>query len=92
MAAHQSFAAHLSSVRSKDRAETTWQQLQSQFPSLLNDRTLTVRRIELAEQGTFYRVMAGPFADVDEVQNLCAQLKASDQYCAVQRLDEGPAQ
>ena len=91
-AARESFAAHLSSVRSRDGTEAEWQKLQSQFPGLLAGRTLTVREIELAEQGTFYRVMAGPFADFDAAEELCVQLEASDQYCAVRRLDEGPAQ
>jgi len=91
-AARESFAAHLSSVRSRDGTETEWQKLQSQFPGLLADKTLTVRRIDLAEQGTFYRVMAGPFSDFDAAKEICTQLKASDQYCAVLTLDEGSAQ
>ena len=85
-AASGSFAVHLSSVRSKDGTEAEWQKLQAQFPNLLNGRSLAVGKIELAEQGTFYRVMAAPFADVDAAEALCAQLEARDQYCAVRNL------
>ena len=38
------------------------------------------------------RVMAGPFADFDAAEKLCAQLEASDQYCAVLPLNDSPAQ
>ncbi len=91
-APQQSFAAHLSSVRSKDGTESEWQNLQGLFPILLDGRTLAVRSIEVAEQGTFYRVMAGTFDDFGEAQDLCSQLKANEQYCVVRRLGEDPSQ
>jgi TPR repeat protein len=91
-APQKSFAAHLSSVRSKDGTELEWQNLQSLFPILLDGRTLAVRSIEVAEQGTFYRVMAGTFDDFGEAQDLCSQLKANEQYCVVRRLGEDPSQ
>ena len=82
------FAAHLSSVRTRDGTETEWQNLQDLFPKLLDGKKLTVRTIEIAEKGTFYRVMAGLFDNHDEAQDLCSQLKASGQYCMVRRLSE----
>jgi hypothetical protein len=91
-AAQESFAAHLSSVRSKDGTESEWQNLQGLFPILLDGRTLAVRSIEVAEQGTFYRVMAGTFDDFSEAQDFCSQLNANEQYCVVRRLGEDPSQ
>jgi TPR repeat protein len=91
-AAQESFAAHLSSVRSKDGTESEWQNLQGLFPILLDGRTLAVRSIEVAEQGTFYRVMAGTFDDFSEAQDFCSQLNANQQYCVVRRLGEDPSQ
>ena len=91
-APQKTFAAHLSSVRSKDGTELEWQNLQGLFPILLDGRTLAVRSIEVAEQGTFYRVMAGTFDDFGEAQDLCSQLKANEQYCVVRRLGEDPSQ
>ncbi len=92
MAARESFAAHLSSVRTRDGTEIEWQRLQDLFPKPLDGKKLTVRTIEVAEQDIFYRVMAGPFDDYDKTQDLCSQLKASDQYCVVRRLSEDPSQ
>lgn len=91
-AAQESFAAHLSSVRNKDGTESEWRNLQGLYPILLDGRNLAVTTIKIAEQGTFYRVMAGTFDDYDEAQDLCSQLKASDQYCVVRRLGENPSQ
>jgi hypothetical protein len=91
-APQKSFAAHLSSVRSKDETELEWQNLQGLFPILLDGRKLAVRSIEVAEKGTFYRVMAGTFDDFSEAQDLCSQLNANQQYCVVRRLGEDPSQ
>ena len=85
---HESFAAHLSSVRSRNGTETEWQTLRDLYPSLLGGKTLTVRTVEVAEKGTFYRVMAGRFDTYDEAEELCAKLQASDQYCVVRHLSE----
>ena len=85
-AAQRSFAAHLSSVRSETGAESEWRNLQGRYPDLLDGQELAVTTIEVEDQGTFYRVMAGPIGDFDEAQVLCDQLEASDQYCVVRRL------
>jgi predicted Zn finger-like uncharacterized protein len=90
--ARESFAAHLSSERTRDGTETEWQRLQDLFPKPLDGKKLTVRTIEVAEQGVFYRVMAGPFDDYDKAQDFCSQLKTSAQYCVVRRLTEDPSQ
>ena len=84
--ARESFVAHLSSVRSKESTESEWQSLQSIFPQLLSDVDFTVRSIEIAEQGTFYRVMAGPFEARIQAESLCAELEPQDQYCQVYEL------
>jgi hypothetical protein len=85
--AQESFAAHLSSVRSRDGTEAEWQSLVHQFPELLGRATLTVRAIEIDDKGTFYRVMAGTFDTFDQAQGLCDQFQANDQYCVVRHLD-----
>jgi len=92
IAARESFAAHLSSVRTRDGTKTEWQRLQDLFPKPLDGKTLTVRTIEVEEQGASFRVMAGPFDDYDKAQDLCSQLKASDQFCEVRRVSEDPSQ
>ena len=54
----------------------------------LTGKTLIVRSIEVAEQGTFYRVLAGSFDKYNEAQDFCTQLGARGQYCVVQRLSK----
>ncbi len=91
-AARDTFAAHLSSVRYRDGTESEWQNLHGRYPVLLDGRKLVVTSIEVADQGTFYRVMAGPIDDFDEAQDLCSQLQANDQYCVVRRLNGDSSQ
>ena len=79
----KSFAIHLASLRTKDGAKVGWKNLQSQFPELLDQRELIVRSIDLEGQGTFFRVMTGPFQDRTGAQDLCAEFKAFEQYCTV---------
>ena len=82
------FAAHLSSVRDRDGAETEWKALLGQYPDLLDGKTLSVTTIEVADQGTFYRVMAGTFDEFEAAERFCGQLQESEQYCVVRRLDD----
>ena len=79
----KSFAIHLASLRTKDGAKVGWKNLQSQFPELLDQRELIVRSIDLEGQGTFFRIMTGPFQDRTGAQDLCAEFRAFEQYCTV---------
>jgi TPR repeat protein len=86
-APRETFAIHLSSVSDPNGTEAEWQRLREHFPELLDGTTLAVRTIEVADKGTFYRVMAGTFDSYDEAKRLCTQFAASDQYCVVRQLD-----
>jgi len=90
-ATRETFAVHLSSVSSPDVTEAEWRNLRDHYPDLLDGTTLTVRTIEIAEKGTFYRVMAGTFDSSEEARELCAQFEPSGQYCVVRRLNEDPS-
>ncbi len=79
----RAFAIHLASLRTKDEAKVGWKNLQSQFPELLDQRELIVRSIDLEGQGTFFRIMTGPFQDRTGAQDLCAEFRAFEQYCTV---------
>jgi len=79
----ESFAIHLASLRTKERTGVGWKKLQSQFPELLDQRELIVRSIDLEGQGTFFRIMTGPFQDRTGAQDLCAEFRAFEQYCTV---------
>ena len=82
----RSLAIHLASVRTKDGAEIEWNNLQRQFPELIGQRGLIIRSVEIEAQGTFFRIMAGPFQVRSRAQDLCDEFKSREQYCMVLRL------
>ncbi len=82
----RSFAIHLASVGTKGRAETGWNYLQRQFPELIGQRDLIIRSVEIEAQGTFFRIMTGPFEARSRAQDLCDKFRSREQYCMVLRL------
>lgn len=49
----------LGSVRSEDAARGEWKRIQSKFPVMLGDLSLTVEKADLGAKGVFYRIKAG---------------------------------
>ena len=90
VANHRSFAVHLASLRTQDRAKAEWHRLQREFPDLLRQRDMIIRFADLEERGTFYRVLTGPFNDRRKAQDLCAVFKSRQQYCLAVRLADTP--
>ncbi len=82
------FAIHLSSVRTKGWAETGWNNLQRQFPELIGQRDLIILSVEIEAQGTFFRIMTGPFQARTRAQDLCDKFKSREQDCMVLRLTD----
>lgn len=83
---------HLSSLRSEEAAKREWSNLKRNFPVALNGMEAQIRRTELGDKGTFYRVLAGPLPSRSDAREVCASVKARDvkQYCRV--LPSPPAQ
>ena len=77
------FVIQLAALRSKPAAEQTWMRYQKSFPALLGDSPLLLQRVELANQGTFYRIRTGPFPSRDSAEALCQRLKSKQQDCVV---------
>jgi cell division septation protein DedD len=82
----ESFAVHLASLRTQDRAKAEWHRLQSEFPEFLRQRDLVIRFVDLEGRGIFYRVLTGPFHDRRKAQDFCAEMESHQQYCLVMRL------
>jgi tetratricopeptide (TPR) repeat protein len=77
------FAIHLASVRDPISATEEWERLR-EFLALPNDiAQLEPERIELVEQGVFYRVLGGPFASQAEARAACRAIQDKGDYCAV---------
>ncbi|MFQ5972745.1 MAG: SPOR domain-containing protein [Alphaproteobacteria bacterium] len=72
----------VASIRDGSRAEGAWNELRTRHDDLLAGLTLNVQRADL-DQGTFYRLQAGPLVDQAAARKLCSALKARDQGCLV---------
>ena len=78
------YVIQLASVTSSDAANKEWSRLQKTFPGLLGDMSLSVQ--EATVKGTqYHRVQTGPFPSRATAQDMCAQIKAKQQACIVQR-------
>ena len=74
---------HLSSLRSEAAAKREWRTLKQDFPQALGRLEVEIRRTELGDKGTFYRVLAGPLPSRTEAQQACDAVKTRNvkQYC-----------
>lgn len=71
------------SVRSLQSAWGEQARLKERFAELLSGQELTVKKVELSDRGTFYRVMAEPFLNTEGAQQVCDRIKQEDQACLV---------
>ena len=71
---------HLASYRSKTDAERGWAQLRRAHQELLGGLGPDISTVQL-NNGTFWRLKAGPLASKDAARDLCSKLKARRQYC-----------
>lgn len=65
-------------------ARSYWSKLTTQYPRLLKDLKLDLRRYFLGEaKGSIYRVFAGPFDNLAAAQGACKEIQErfSDQFC-----------
>lgn len=72
--------AQLAAQRSEGEAHLTFRGLQAQYPSILGGRDAIIRRADVPNQGTFYRVEVGPLSN-GQADELCGSLKAAGGQC-----------
>jgi len=58
---------------------------QQKYPSVLGGRDPIIRRAELGQSGTWYRVHVGSFATSEQATALCNSLKDAGGQCIVQK-------
>ena len=73
---------HLASYVSQQAAVEGWQQLRQVHGDLLGRLSYGIAVVDLGEQGTFYRLLAGPLETQAMAASLCAGLKARNIFCA----------
>src|SRR5262249_5882906 len=79
------YVVQISSQRSEAEAQASFRALQTKYPSVLGNRQPLIRRADLGSKGVFYRAQVGPFANAEDANQLCSNLKAAGGQCIVQR-------
>ncbi|MBX6426621.1 MAG: SPOR domain-containing protein [Variibacter sp.] len=75
----------LASQKTEAEAEASFRALQAKYPTVLGGWQPLIRRVDLGSRGTYYRAQVGPFASIEEANELCSNLKAAGGQCIVQR-------
>jgi len=79
----------LGSLQTREAAAQHWSDMQARFPQILRGADVHYQKIELDEQGTFFRVLAGPYADEAAARQTCRDMKRKKDgaFCEVHRPD-----
>jgi cell division septation protein DedD len=76
------FRIQLAAVREEGDAERAWELFRDQLDPFISGLQPFFERAETSN-GVFYRVQVGPFAESDEADRLCAELKKQNASCFV---------
>jgi len=79
------YVVQLSSQQSEAEAQASFRALQAKYPNVLGSRQPLIRRADLGSKGVYYRAQIGPFATVEDANQLCSSLKAAGGQCIVHR-------
>ena len=77
------FRIQLAALKSEAEAKKAWDRMLAKHSDVLGPLTVHIVRTDLASQGIYYRVQAGPFADKASAKAICDQLKTKGQQCLV---------
>jgi TPR repeat protein len=72
---------HLASYLSAEAAATGWAKLRTVHADLLGSLGHNIVKVDLGDQGLFYRLLAGPMTDQAGAETLCDRLKARNIFC-----------
>jgi hypothetical protein len=79
------YVVQVSSQKSEGDAQASFRTLQSRYSRVLGGREAMIRRVDLGDKGIYYRAQVGPFANAEQANALCNDLKAAGGACIVQR-------
>ena len=79
------FVVQVSAQKTEDEARASYQVLQQKYPCVLGGRDPIIRRAELGQSGTWYRVHVGSFATSEQATTFCNSLKDAGGQCIVQK-------
>ncbi len=78
------YKVQISSQRSQELAEATYENLKQKFADLLSGYTREIRAVDVDGKGAFYRVQI-PVGGMPEAANFCKRYKAAGGSCFVTR-------
>jgi len=81
--AEGSYKVQLASYVSMEVAEQEWTRLQTAYPELLGDKTLSVREAKLDAGDVVYGIRTGAFPDLDSAKEFCQEMATRDEDCMV---------
>lgn len=77
------YGVHLSSFRTRAGADRSIKELRQKHGELLGQAQFSVRPVDLGDKGTWFRVVAGSFANREEAKDLGIRLKGKGEYTRV---------
>ena len=85
-AAGGAYVVQVSAQRTEAEAQSSYQALQTKYPSVLGGRSANFRRVDLGDKGgVFYRAQVGSFATSEQATAFCNSLKDAGGQCIVQK-------
>lgn len=84
-AANGSYVVQVSSQRTAAEAQGAFQSLQRRFAGVLGGMKPSIRKVDLPDRGTYYRVRVGGWSTPAEATAFCGKLKAAGGDCVIAR-------
>ena len=76
----------VSAQKSEAEAQSSYQNLQAKYPSVLGSKQANIRRVDLGDKGgVFFRAQVGSFTTADQANAFCTSLKEAGGQCIVQK-------
>lgn len=79
------YVVQVSSQKSPAEAQAAFQALQRKYASVLGSMKPSIRKVDLPDRGTYYRVRVGSWDSSNEAGAFCAKLKAAGGDCVISR-------
>jgi hypothetical protein len=80
------YVVQVSAQRTEAEAQSSYEALQSKYPSVLGSRSANIRRVDLGDKGgVFYRAQVGTFTTSEQATAFCNSLKDVGGQCIVQK-------
>ncbi|MGV3552559.1 SPOR domain-containing protein [Rhizobium sp.] len=79
-----SYVIQIASLPSEAEAQTSYNRLSAKFPGIIGGKGVDIRRAEIKNKGTYYRVRI-PAGSRQEANALCSEYKAAGGSCLVSK-------